>query len=82
MAMPLALTGPVPRVFAPSRKVTVPVMVPAVVELTVAVKVTEAPTVEGLSEEVRAVEVAAVVEGFTVWVNAVVMLAEKLVLPA
>jgi hypothetical protein len=40
VALP-ALIVPVPREVAPSRKVTVPVMVPAVFELTVAVSKTD-----------------------------------------
>jgi hypothetical protein len=82
VAMPFAPTPPVPSEFTPSKKVTVPVMVPAVVEVTVAVRVTEAPTLDGFSDEVSVVDVAAVVEGFTVWVSAVVVLPEKLESPA
>jgi hypothetical protein len=54
---------PVPRTVAPSLNVTVPVAVEA---LTVAVKVTEAPYVDGLRLDVTAVVVTA---GFTVWVR-------------
>ena len=54
-----ALTLPVPRVVAPSLNVTVPVIVPAVVEETIAVNVTDAPTVDGFSDDVTAVVVAA-----------------------
>ena len=57
VATPL-LSDPVPRVVAPSLKVTVPV---AVDGDTVAVSVTEAPKVEGFSEEVNAVVVEAFV---------------------
>jgi hypothetical protein len=48
------LSAPTPSVVAPSRNVTVPVGVPAV-PVTVAVKVTDWPTKEGLSEDVSAV---------------------------
>ncbi len=47
--MPLLIV-PVPSVVAPSRNVTVPVAP----DVTVAVKVTLAPKVEGFSEEARA----------------------------
>lgn len=52
---------PVPRVVAPSLKVTVPEGVPApgAGTLTVAVKVTELPWLAGLAPEARAVEVEA-----------------------
>ena len=61
VATPLALSVPVPRVVEPSLKVTVPVGVPepGAVALTVAVKVTDCPYVDGLVELVRAVVVAA-----------------------
>ena len=50
----------------PSRKLTVPVIVPAVVEVTVAVNTTFVPVVDGLSDDTRAVDVAAFeVEAFT-----------------
>ena len=64
VALPL-LSVPVPRVVVPLRKVTVPVAAEGV---TVAVKVTEEPYVDGFAEEVRVtVEVALL----TVCVNAV-----------
>src|ERR1051326_6871402 len=52
------LNVPVPRVVAPSLKVTVPVGVPlpGAVAVTVAVNVTDWPETEGLAEEARAVE--------------------------
>jgi hypothetical protein len=55
-----------PRLLAPSLNCTVPVGVPAPVEvgLMVAVKVTDCPKMDGLSEEVTAVVVEAL---FTVW---------------
>jgi len=49
VAIPL-LIGPVPSVVAPSLKVTVPVAP----DVTVAVKITLAPNVDGFSEETRA----------------------------
>src|SRR5437868_14831205 len=61
VATPEALRVPGPRTVAPSRKLTVPVGVPApgAVAVTVAVNVTDAPTIEGLLPETSAVEVAA-----------------------
>jgi hypothetical protein len=50
---------PGPRVVAPSLNVTVPVGVPVVLLLTVAVKVTEAPNVDGLGLAARLVDVEA-----------------------
>lgn len=52
VACPLAFRVPVPRVVDPSMKVAVPVGVPTPV-VTVAVKVTDWPKVDGLGEEVR-----------------------------
>jgi hypothetical protein len=57
------LRVPVPSVVLPSLKVTVPV---AALGVTVAVNVTEDPNVEGLLDEVTAVELDA---WFTVWVK-------------
>ena len=56
-AWPVLFSAPVPRVFAPSLKVTVPVGVPtpAVPAFTVAVNVTGCPDTEGLTEEVTPV---------------------------
>ena len=51
------LSVPVPSVVAPSRNVTMPVGVPPV-PVTVAVKVTDWLTVEGLTDEVSAVVLA------------------------
>jgi hypothetical protein len=56
---------PIPNGVAPSRNVTVPVIVPAVVELTVAVNVTLAPTVDGFADEETLVVVVAFVAAFT-----------------
>src|ERR1700723_1799990 len=58
-AAPAAIVTGVPICVAPSKKVNVPVMVPAVAEVTVAVNVTLAPVVEGFSDEVTEVVVAA-----------------------
>jgi hypothetical protein len=66
---------PVPRTVAPSLNVTVPVAVGA---LTVAVKITEAPKVDGLELDVTTVVVAA---GFTVWVMGADVDATKFALP-
>jgi hypothetical protein len=52
-ATPPALRAPVPIAVAPSRKVTVPVGVPPG-PVTVAVKVTDWPKVDGFGEAVRA----------------------------
>ena len=56
---PDALSAPVPSVVEPSLNVTFPVGVPAAVEVTAAVRVTDCPIVDGFSEEVTAVPVAA-----------------------
>ncbi len=58
VAMPAA-SVPLPIWVAPSRKFTVPAIVPAVVEVTVAVNVTLAPTVDGFSDDATLVVVAA-----------------------
>jgi hypothetical protein len=77
MALP-PLTVPDPSTVAPSLKDTVPVIVPAVVELTVAVKVTVWPYTVGLTDAVTAVEVPA----RTTWVSVDDVLAVSSVLPA
>ena len=59
--------APVPSVVAPSMNVTVPVGVAEPPLVTVAVKVTEEPDMEGFAPEARAVEVNACC---TVWVSA------------
>lgn len=61
---------------APSRKVTVPVGIPVL--LTVAVKMTACPTMDGFAEEPSTVVVGAM---FTVWVIAVEVLPENLLSP-
>ena len=66
---------PVPRTVAPSLNVTVPVAVDGV---TVAVKITEAPKVDGLRLDVTTVVVAA---RFTVWVMGADVDAAKFALP-
>ena len=53
----------------PSKNETLPVMVPAVLEVTLAVNMTLAPAVDGLSDDVTVVVVAAFVAAFTVWVS-------------
>ena len=71
----------VPSVAAPSRKVTVPVGVPApgVTALTVAVKVTDWPNTDGFTDEVTVVELLALL---TVCVMAAEVLPAKFVSPA
>src|SRR5262245_9447629 len=61
VAVPSGATGEVPRITAPSLKVTVPVGVPApgVTADTVAVKITAWPVTVGLADEARATAVAA-----------------------
>jgi hypothetical protein len=75
------LKAAVARVAAPSRKVTVPVGVPAPGEtaLTVAVKVTAWPNTDGFTDEVTVVELEALL---TVWVMAADVLLLKFVSPA
>jgi len=68
---------PVPRSVAPSMNDTEPVGVPPLL-VTVAVKVTEAPDIDGLGLAVRLVDVEA---WFTVWVMAGDVDVEKVVLP-
>jgi hypothetical protein len=80
VALPPARVA-VPRVDAPSRKVTVPVGVPAPGEtaLTVAVKVTAWPVADGFTDEVTVVKLPALL---TVWVIAAEVLLLKFVSPA
>lgn len=76
VALPaLNVTG-APRAVVPSRKVTVPVRVPAVVLLTLAVKVTDWPTIIVAAEVVRVVVVAAT-GLLTVWTSAADALVAK-----
>jgi len=65
LACPAEFSLTDPKLLVPLRNVTVPVAVPAVA-VTVAVKVTVCPWVDGLSEEMRVVVVLALM----VWVNA------------
>src|SRR6266702_1550805 len=60
VAMPEESSVPVPRLVAPSRNVTVPVGMPTG-ELTVAVKVTGWPKVDGFAEDTRTVVVAGLI---------------------
>jgi hypothetical protein len=71
----------VPRVEAPSRKVTVPVGVPVAgaTGLTVAVNVTAWPNTDGFTDEVTVVELPALP---TVWMIAAEVLLAKFVSPA
>ena len=59
VATPLAFKAPVPSVVAPDRNVTVPVGMPPV-PVTVAVKVTGVPAIEGVRLLASAVDVTAV----------------------
>ena len=72
------LTVPVPKVLVPSLNVTVPVAAAAVpvgeLVLTVAVKVTKSPFVEGFKEVVKLVVVVCVIGAFTVWLKALELL--------
>src|SRR5579884_359417 len=80
-AEPFSVCAPQPvMVVAPSLKLTVPVGVPepGTETLTVAVKVTDWPTTEGLADELRLVDVPA---WFTVWVRVALVLVVKLVSP-
>lgn len=58
VATPPALTAEVSSAVVPSKNVIVPVGVPVVEELTVAVKVTDCPIPEGFTEEIRTVLVS------------------------
>jgi hypothetical protein len=80
LALP-ELRAAVPNVAAPSLKVTVPVGVPAPGPTadTVAVNVTACPNTDGFSDEVRVVELLALL---TVWVRAAEVLVLKLLSPA
>ena len=68
----------VPSVTVPFLKVMLPVGTPVVADFTVAVNVTEVPTLDGFLEETTVVVVPALV---TVCVNAGDVLALKVVLP-
>jgi len=73
---PLSLT--LPMVVAPFLNVTVPVGVPLYCGTTVAVKVTDSPTVPGLTDETR---VVVLVAWFTTWFSVGEVLAAKFVSP-
>jgi hypothetical protein len=71
---------PLPITVAPSRKLTVPVGVPApgATTATVAVKVADCPNTDGLTEDVRVVVVSALL---TTWLKAALVLVRKLPSP-
>jgi hypothetical protein len=79
VATALLLSGPVPRVVVPSRKATVPVGVPGLLDVTVAVKVTAAPLDAETAELTNA---AVVAPGVMVSVIAAEVLPAKFALPA
>jgi hypothetical protein len=81
VAFPPAPTVLIPREVAPSKNVTVPVIVPAVAEETVAVNGTLAPVVDGFRDDVTTELVAALVPTFTVSVSVGEVLAENLASP-
>ena len=78
VAMPLAFNATAPKTVAPSLKVTVPVGVPLVASVTLAVNVTDCWNEDGLTEALTVVEVPAL---FTVCASAGEVLALKLVFP-
>jgi hypothetical protein len=78
VATPLLFNVPVPSVVAPSWKVTLPVGVPEVLDVIVAVKVTGAPLDVEAAELTNAAEVAA---GVMVCVTAADVLPAKFALP-
>src|SRR5437867_11215063 len=73
-ALPLTRSA-VPSTVAPSRNVTVPVGTP-VAEVTVALRATTCPVVEGFGVEVKVVVVAAAAGAFTAWTTAEVLAAD------
>jgi hypothetical protein len=81
VATALAFSVPIPSVVAPSRKVAVPVGVPEVLDVIVAVNVTGAPPDAEGAELTNAVVVATVTAGVTVSVTAAEVLAAKLESP-
>jgi hypothetical protein len=78
-ALPLTSVT-VPSTFAPSRNVTVPVGTP-VAAVTVALRLTACPVVEGFGVEVRVVVVAAAPGAFTAWVTTAEVLGRNVALP-
>lgn len=77
MATPEALSAAEPRVAAPSLKMTVPVGVPEAEPTTVAIRVIEAPAMDGLTLDV----IAAVVFSWTTSDSADDVLVRSLVSP-
>jgi len=69
---------PVPNVVVPSLNVTVPVGAAPVDGVTVAVKVTDAPEVDGFKDDFRAVVVG---DGLTTWINGAETLPASFELP-
>jgi len=70
-----------PSTVAPSRNVTVPVGTP-VADVTVALRATACPVVEGFGVEVKVVVVVGVAAGaFTTWVTTADVLAANVALP-
>ncbi len=78
-ALPLTRVT-VPSAVAPSRNVTVPVGTPAA-EVTVALRVTACPVVDGFGVDVSLVVVAAAAGAFTSCVTTAEVLAAKVALP-
>lgn len=74
-------TAPVPSEVAPSKNVTVPEIVPATDEATVAVNVTLAPAMDGFCDDARAVVVGALIPAFTACVSAGEVLPAKFASP-
>jgi len=81
VATALAFSVPVPSAVVPSRKVTVPVGVPEVVDVIVAVKVSGVPLDAEAAELSNAVVVAMGAAGVMVSVSAGEVLVAKLALP-
>jgi len=81
VATPLPFSVPVPSVVAPSRKVTVPVGVPEVLDMIVAVNVTGEPLEAETAELTNVAVVAMAAAGVIVSVNAADVLAVKLESP-
>lgn len=77
VAMLEAFSALVPNVAAPSRNVIIPVGVPAVLDVTVAVNVTDCPNVAEFSDDATVVAEVAL----TVWLSAVDVLPLKLASP-
>ena len=81
VATPPLFKVPVPRTVVPSRKVTVPVGVPEVLEVIVAVNVTGVPLDAEAAELINAVVVATAAFGVMVSVTGADVLAVKLESP-